>query len=139
MNESMARPPRPSDPSCVGDPGADDLTSLLTRRMSRRSGLGALLGGATAIIGGLSGCGIIRLVDPTPPCDLGEPACCNLATCTECAWVGSKDLYTCSEPGHVPTHWTCITETNQVAVCGECNPGPSCFTGPFSCSIWYVT
>lgn len=121
----------PTDLGCV--PGEPPGGSPLARPMSRRRGLSLLAGGASALVGGLStACGWLAPI----PCHLGEPECCNLATCVPCDHVGTKDQYTCQE-GHVPTHWTCITETNQVAVCGECNPGPSCFTGPFSCSTWY--
>lgn len=132
MDDSLTSP---GDLSCVTYDEDDDIGALLTHRVDRRKGLGLLAAGATALIGGLSACGPIQIV---PPYCLGEPSCCNLATCTECAWQGSKDQFTCDH-GHQPTYWTCVTSDNRVAACGECNPGPTCFTGPFSCSIWYYT
>lgn len=131
MHEKMT-----TEPACVTYDEADDIEAVLAQRMSRRSGLALLAAGATAIVGGLSSCSILQIV---PPYCLGEPDCCNIATCTECDYEGTKDNFTCAHVGHQPTRWTCVTPDNRVAACGECNLGPTCFTGPFSCSIWYYT
>jgi len=125
----------PTDIDCVTYDEADDVGALLTKRISRRRGLGVLAGAATALIGGLSSaCGIIRRADPCTP--VPSPACCHLASCIECTWAGSKDQYACPE-GFQQSYWTCIDELGQSVVCGECTPGTSCFRGPFACSIWY--
>jgi hypothetical protein len=126
---------RPTELACLDDVEGGGLASILGRRMSRRRGLAVLTGGATALLSGVaSACGIIQLA----PCSLNAPDCCNLATCIECAWEGSKDQYTCKDGWH-PSYWTCIDELGNTVVCGECAWGTStsCFTGPFDCSIWY--
>lgn len=130
MDASMTPP---TDLDCVVYDEADDIGALLDRPMGRRRGLAMITGAATALVGGLtSACGVLAPI----PCTLGEPDCCHLATCIECEWAGTKDLYTCPT-GYQQSYWTCIDELNNTVVCGECTPGTSCFQGPFACSIWY--
>jgi len=99
---------------------------------SRRRGLFAIAG---AVVGGLA----LRL-DKTPAratgC-LGEPDCCDLATCKWCNYAVSRDRFNCSEwPGYKRTTWSCRQGT-RLAWCGECAKGPTCDDGGWKCSIWF--
>lgn len=126
----------PPTPTCVEPPGDDVLVRVGAARMGRRRSLALLTGAASAVVGGLSSaCGFLG--PPPPECTMAPaPECCNLATCIECAWEGTKDQFTCPAD-HQPTHWTCIDHLGGTVVCGECAHGASCFAGPWACSIWY--
>jgi hypothetical protein len=63
--------------------------------------------------------------------------CCVLATHIECPYSGSKANFNCGPfPGTAPQYWVCGSGTAQKG-CGECAGGGSCWSGPWSCSIWW--
>ncbi|GII95824.1 hypothetical protein [Sinosporangium siamense] len=90
-----------------------------------------LLASASALVAGLA-----TLLNPARAAAdcLGSP-CCYLASCTRCSYSGSPSSYTCP-PGYYKTYWTCVSGGYTYA-CGECSGGPSCYQGPWPCSIWY--
>lgn len=66
------------------------------------------------------------------------PACCNLASCTQCSYPASgRCHYTCPG-GYHQKWWFCISGTRAIG-CGECVPlsSATCESGPFPCSIWW--
>lgn len=123
------------DGSCVAA-SDEPLEAILGARIGRRRGLALITGAASALIGGFSSaCGFLG--PPPAHCTMPPaPQCCQLASCVECAWEGSKDQFTCPE-GFQPTYWTCIDPFGDTIVCGECSRGANCFAGPWACSIWY--
>lgn len=70
---------------------------------------------------------------------LGQPDCCNLATCILCSYNVAHDRFDCVAEGGYRTTWTCIEAgTGYTAWCGECAGSPTnCFVGPFTCSTWF--
>lgn len=66
-----------------------------------------------------------------------DDKCCTLASSTECSYTGSKSNYRCP-PGYSKTIWFCCEGTRRVG-CGECSSGPTCWDGPWACSIWWWT
>jgi hypothetical protein len=66
------------------------------------------------------------------------PLCCNLAhPDKECPYSGDKSNYTCKD-GFQKTWWFCC-EGGLLVGCGECSSGPTCWQGPWDCSIWWWT
>lgn len=63
----------------------------------------------------------------------GSP-CCHLAKCNRCS-VLLCGGWSCP-PGYVEVCWNCASGGSWY-VCGECAGGPTCFDGPWACSIWF--
>lgn len=90
----------------------------------------------TAVIAGLS-----TLLMKAQPADashecLGQPHCCNLATCTWCDYTVAPDRFFCPA-GYNRFEWSCV-ENGVLAWCGECTGSTtSCFIGPWQCSAWF--
>ena len=67
-----------------------------------------------------------------------DDKCCFLARPdNECRYQGDKSNYTCPD-GFQKTWWFCCEGTQQIG-CGECSSGPTCWQGPWECSIFWYT
>lgn len=113
----------------------DETVEELARELdpSRRRGLLAF---ASSLVAGLA-----VLLEGTPASAyhecLGQPHCCDLATCRWCRYPVSRDRFNCSEwPGSYRAVWSC-RENGRLAWCGECAGSRNCFQYPWKCSIWY--
>ena len=84
--------------------------------------------GALAMVAALS-----QMVRKAPAAEAGLwSPCCNLGSNTPCS--GSCGYYSC--PGGSFHAWYCYSG-NRIIGCGECNPGSSCYGGPYYCSNWW--
>lgn len=111
------------------EPGGTDVELVEPRRTSRRY---ALMTVGSAFVAGLA-----TLLNAKPAAaDCQGSPCCSLASCTICYYEVSKDRWKCP-PGYYRTYWTCVSGSGITFGCGECSAGPSCWTGPFACSVWF--
>jgi hypothetical protein len=97
-----------------------------------------IVGVGTAVIAGLA-----TLLARSQPAGawhecLGQPHCCELATCTLCDYNVSHDRFYCPS-GYFRYTWMCTEPDGSFWWCGECTGSQiNCFNGPFACSQWFA-
>ncbi|MEU8247509.1 hypothetical protein [Nonomuraea sp. NPDC048916] len=126
MTTSPGRAGRPADLALTEDGTATPLFDP----PARRSALGLLMKGGTALVAAVAG--VISMTQPAAADCLGSP-CCSLASCRRCS--GGCN-YSCPS-GYYRRYWSCLAGV-RVIWCGECtSSSSSCWAGSFYCSVWW--